>query len=654
MQGASDRVLVDPIIVSRVLDARPSLKADQRAMVSQLLGGGRALEAVIGEAGTGKTYATVAAADGWAAGSRELHVAAPTWRAANVLRAEGLDATSIARLLAEFDRKADAGSAPMDSGSVLLIDEAGMVDSATLARLIDHAQAADAKLVLIGDPAQLGEIEAGGLFAAIVNRSQPIYLDEVIRHRHALDREAARLIREGEGGQALGRYRVGERVVVAADAEARREAIVRDWWASRQAGEDSLMVAKLNREREHLNARARKLMKAEGQLGEQEIRVGESSFAVGDEVITRVNDHRAQIYNRERWRVEAVDAEAQTVELVGIDTRGRVCVDSDYLGRVSPKDGAPALEHAYAATIYQAQGATVDRTFVMADPTMDRQEFYVAASRSREETYFYVTPDRELERMEFAPGSPNAGEGLEQIARAAERDGSQAAAHDEALRAKLSPLSAEELHARSRELASEVRAEAANQRAWGSLEEQSAENEARLDSIAERYANLDEPPSRFARREIRDEYSREVGELRLRDEMAREAAAKLEAERASLAPTEHAAGAEAAVIEHLIGERQRARLEAVRLDPPDYITKELGPRPSDPTKREHWDKAVRGIEGYRQQHGIGDRDNALGGKPKDRTAELAQQQARQSLQRSQRSLEIRQARTIEMSQGIEL
>ena len=164
--------MVDPIIVSRVLDARPSLKADQRAMVAQLLGGGRALEVVIGEAGTGKTYATVAAAEGWAAGSHELLVAAPTWRAANVLRAEGLDATSIARLLAEFDRKADGGEAPMQSGSVLLIDEAGMVDSATLARLIDHAQAADAKLVLIGDPAQLGEIEAGGLFAAIANRSR--------------------------------------------------------------------------------------------------------------------------------------------------------------------------------------------------------------------------------------------------------------------------------------------------------------------------------------------------------------------------------------------------------------------------------------------------------------------------------------------------
>jgi hypothetical protein len=427
---------------------------------------------------------------------------------------------------------------------------------------------------------------------------------------------------------------------------------VRDWWQSRQAGEDSLMVAKRNREREHLNTRARELMKAEGQLGEQEIRVGEWSFAAGDEVITRVNDHRAQIYNRERWRVEAVDARAQAVELVGIDTARRVCVDSDYLRSVG--DGAPALEHAYAATIYQAQGATVDRAFVMADPTMDQQEFYVAASRSREETHFYVTPDRELDRLEYAPRSPEVGNGLEQIARAAERDGAQAAAHDEALRAKLAPLSVEELHARRRELASEVRAEADNQRAWSSLEERTAENEARLDAIAEGYAKLGEPPSRFARREVRDEYRREVGDPELHERLARREAAKLEAERAGLAPTEHEARAEAAVIEHLVGGRERSRLEAVRLAPPGYITKELGERPSDPSKRVHWDRAVRGIESYRQQHGIEDRDIALGGKPKDRSAELAQRQARESLQRGQRSLQMKQARTVQRSQGIEL
>ncbi|HEY3492212.1 MAG TPA: MobF family relaxase, partial [Solirubrobacterales bacterium] len=173
MAAQQHRAVVSEIVVGRVLAERPSLKPDQRAMVERLLTGGEGVVVVIGEAGTGKTYALAAAARGWESQEipTRLRAAAPTWRAANVLRAEGFDATSAARLLGELDRAAASGEGGLGRGSVLLVDEAGMVDSRNLARLIDHAREAEAKLVLIGDPAQLGEIEAGGLFAAIASRT---------------------------------------------------------------------------------------------------------------------------------------------------------------------------------------------------------------------------------------------------------------------------------------------------------------------------------------------------------------------------------------------------------------------------------------------------------------------------------------------------
>ncbi|HEY8501450.1 MAG TPA: MobF family relaxase, partial [Solirubrobacterales bacterium] len=248
MAARSDRAVVDELTVGRVLAKRPGMKGDQEAMVRRLLTGGEGIVVVIGEAGSGKTYATVAAARGWTDGGNELRVAAPTWRAANVLRSEGLDATSVARLLAELDRGAAAGKQLLARGSVLVVDEAGMVDSQALARLIHHAQEAEAKLVLIGDPAQLGEIEAGGLFAAIASRTEAIRLDEVIRHRGELEREGAKLIREGEGREALVIYQGAERVTVSDDPVARREAMVADWWESYRQGEDALMLAKRNAE----------------------------------------------------------------------------------------------------------------------------------------------------------------------------------------------------------------------------------------------------------------------------------------------------------------------------------------------------------------------------------------------------------------------
>ena len=450
MAGQGTRGVAGALVVHRVIGSRPALKRDQTEMVRRLLTSGSGIDVVIGEAGTGKTYATLAAAEGWAQAGIAVRAAAPTWRAAGVLRQEGLEATSVARLLSEMDRAAVHGGPALPRDSVLIIDEAGMVDSATLARLVHHVEESSAKLVLIGDPEQLGEIEAGGLFRALADRSEPIILDEVIRHRHDLDREAAKRIREGEGREALALYRTEDRLTIAPDAEARRELMVADWWQSYSKGEDALMIAKRNAEVGELNRLARVVMKDSGRLVGPEIVVGYARFAVGDQIITRINDHSKRIYNRERWRITEVRADAGTLVLDGIDTAGRVCVDSVYLGRVRERDGGPAIEHAYAATTYQAQGSTVDRAFVAADPSMDKQELYVASSRSREETWLYATPEIQAQREEIAPTT--AREGLDDLAEAAERDAAQLAAHDEALRTRLEPLSTSELVARCDEL----------------------------------------------------------------------------------------------------------------------------------------------------------------------------------------------------------
>jgi conjugative relaxase-like TrwC/TraI family protein len=643
MAARTDRGLADELIVSRVLAQRPGIKSDQEAMVRRLLTGGEGLVVVVGEAGTGKTYALAAAARGWSAEGAELRVAAPTWRAANVLRSEGLAATSVARLLAELDRGTAAGKQALSRGSVLVVDEAGMVDSRAMARLIAHAQEAEAKLMLIGDPAQLGEIEAGGLFAAILNRSEPIVLDEVIRHRHELEREGAKLIRSGEGSEAISIYQGAERVTVAEDPAARREAMVADWWESFQRGEDALMIAKRNAEVRELNAMARDRMRAEAKLGAEEIRVGEASFAAGDQIITRINDHRAQIYNRERWRVAEVEVESGRLVLDGIDTARRLCVDSVFLERVNPRDGAPAVEHAYAATIYQAQGATLDSAFVMADPSMTREEFYVATSRTRGETFLYATPEVQLVREEIAPPSADLRGGLDHIAEAAERVGAQVAAHDEALRSRFAELSPPELAARLRELASEAGAERANQTTHDLHAERVRQNAEQLQRIETERREMAEP-GRRERRAERDARRESEAFLSTREGLAREQAERLAGEARELPEVRHEARAEAAVIESVLAERERLAAAAARLSPPDYLTRELGERPGDPRKAAEWDKAVRGIEGYRLRNGVVDRDSALGPKPQDRSAAREQAEAQRQIERAQRQLQVQRNR----------
>ena len=526
--------------------------------------------------------------------------------------------------------------------SVLLVDEAGMVDSADLARLIHHAEAAEAKLVLVGDPEQLGEIGAGGMFRALAERGEPIHLDEVIRHEHELEREAARLIREGEGTQALDLYRSEERVVVAENAEARREAMVAEWHESFQAGEDAVMVAKQNVEVERLNAMARQIRQEAGQLGEREIEVGEARFAAGDQVITRINDRAADIYNRERWQVAEVDPDERRVVLEGFDQARTVEVGADYLAKTNPHSEAPALQHAYAVTTYSAQGTTVDRAFVAADPSMDKQELYVATSRSRGETTIYATPEIQATREEIAPGDPYLRGAIAHIAEAAERDRAQLAAHDVALRSELRGLPEEALVLRREEAAVRASAEGRDQERHRTAERELERSEERLDEAIERTEAAEAAP-RKVRREA-------LPEAKMIEAANREGYMQAYQELGEAPPVRHEARVELAGAEVVLAERRAAAITAAKLSPPPYITKELGERPSDPALRKSWDKGVSEIERYRQEHGVKDPNRALG-RERGKEHDWSRQQARRLLQQRQVELQRTQERDIGREAG---
>jgi conjugative relaxase-like TrwC/TraI family protein len=620
------------LVAAKVIAARPTLKPDQREMVRRLLAGREGIAVVIGEAGTGKSFATVAAAKGWAQAGFELRAAAPTWRAASVLRGDGLEATTVAGLLRDLDR----GELGLSSRSVLLVDEAGMVGSEHLARVIGHADEAGAKLVLVGDPEQLGAIEAGGLLPAIADRTEPVHLHEVIRHNHELDRDAAKLIREGAGREALSLYRSEERITVAGNAEQRRVAMVEDWWPSYSQGEDALMVAKRNVEVERLNATARELVKSEGRLGAEEIEVGGAPFAAGDQVITRINDRRAGIYNRERWEVAQVDAERGRIVLDGIDQARRVEVGPDYLSQTTLGGEAPALQHAYAVTTYCAQGTTVDSAYVMVDPSMDKQEMYVATSRTREQTYLYATPEIQGERSEYAPAGPER-DAIAHVGEAAERDRAQTAAHDEALRAELAKLPTAEIAARRSELGTPARQEAHDQESY----ERQRQAVMNLHGQAEQATADREAAEALGRRERREKlpYAR-TREAMFKEKLTRETE-RLE----QMEPPGTEARREREIADQLLATRSAQALTAARIEPPAYIVKELGQRPADPAKAKTWDRGAQGIEGYRLEHGVKDTRSTFGREPQDAAARAVREAAQRRLAETQRRLGLEQQLT---------
>ena len=154
--------------------ARPELSDEQTALVTRLTTNGHAIDVVVAAAGTGKTFALDGARDAWQhSGQRVIGTALAARAAAELEASAGIPSQTIASLLADLDNP-NHGGLPHDA--VVIVDEAGMVGTRTLARLIDHAAAARAKVVLVGDPRQLPEIDAGGLLRGLARRVEPIRL----------------------------------------------------------------------------------------------------------------------------------------------------------------------------------------------------------------------------------------------------------------------------------------------------------------------------------------------------------------------------------------------------------------------------------------------------------------------------------------------
>jgi hypothetical protein len=212
----------------------PTAGPDQQAMVRDTCQGSQGVAVVVGRAGTGKTFALGIARHVWQLDGYRLLAAAPTGIAAISLQGEGFeDVATCDHLLSDLDR----GREQLDARTVLVVDEAGMLGSRKLTRLLEHVQQAQAKVVLVGDDRQLASIDAGGGFRAPRLRLGASELTENRRQHQAWEREALELVRSGLVEDAVAAYQAHDRVVAADSKPAATLALLQDWWVAWQQGE---------------------------------------------------------------------------------------------------------------------------------------------------------------------------------------------------------------------------------------------------------------------------------------------------------------------------------------------------------------------------------------------------------------------------------
>jgi Ti-type conjugative transfer relaxase TraA len=355
-------------------EARGLILSGEQADALAHVTDGRDLGIVVGYAGTGKSAMLGVAREAWeAAGYQVRGVALSGIAAENLESGSGIASRTIASL--EHGWKQDRDR--LTVRDVLVIDEAGMVGTRQLERVLSHAAEAGAKIVLVGDPQQLQSIEAGAAFRSLHERHGGAEIGEVRRQREDWQRQATRDLASGRTGAAIHAYRAHDMVHEAATREEARGDLIDRWDRDRQASPDRsrIILTHTNDEVRTLNEAARERMRAAGDLGDDvrlTVERGERSFAAGDRVMFLRNERGLGVKNGTLGTIEQVGTQSMSVRTD--DGRGVSFDLKDY----------HCIDHGYAATIHKAQGMTVDRTHVLATPGMDAHGSYVALSRHRD------------------------------------------------------------------------------------------------------------------------------------------------------------------------------------------------------------------------------------------------------------------------------
>jgi conjugative relaxase-like TrwC/TraI family protein len=656
-----------PETLRAALAEHPTVGEDQAGMVRDLTLSGDGVRVVVGKAGTGKTYALGVARHAFALDGYRVLGAAPTGIAATSLEAEGFEeVATVDRLLHELDqaagdrahhaRRGEQPEAPvLDDGSVLVVDEAGMVGSRKLGRLLDHARQAGAKVVLVGDDRQLAAIDAGGGFRGLRVRLGASVLSDNRRQRQAWERDALELVRDGRVDQAVQTYREHERMVAATSKTELTLNLVRDWWQAHQDAEaaersgeeggEAVILAYRRDEVDRLNTTCQQVMDRNGRLGPEVLEIGDRSVHVGDQVVCGRNDLRGLgVANGTRGRVTGLDVKDRTLSLETEQGR-QVTLPAAYLDGPVPQ-GRRVVDLAYATTGHKAQGLTRWRALVRITGQEDANWLYVQLSRAKEDTRLHtiVTPEPHARAGEVDLPDREPADAYDQLAAALARPGGQALAIDtpSGLDVRATPTG-------------DLRTERDRLR---ELLDQAPPNRARmLDRAAERRqqaeqqlaANDAQHPGGGGRRWFGRRHDGEQPQ----DPAARALAVR-QAERAARAEVQarsaqqqHEAwmdghgqtGGAYLEVTRELALRSRQRVAFAELERPTYLTDTLGPVPESVRGRRTWRRAARAVQDYRQQFQIDDAERPLGEPPardhQDPQRQQAWRQASGAIQRMQ-------------------
>lgn len=409
---------------------RPDLSADQVAAVVGLGSSTARTSVLIGPAGTGKTRTAGGLAEAWEAlsGGGRVYGIAVGQIAVEALKDDGVEnAHNVAAFLAAQERlatgrgtEADRRDFMITSKDLVVVDELSMVDVPQMLAVQRYTDRAAARTIGGGDQEQLAAIGAGGVMSLLRGHAEEYRLAEPRRFVAEWEAEASLGLRDGNP-EAVATYDRHGRFVAAATVEEAQRAAARGLVADMADGKRSMVITGTNVDAAAVNATVRDMLQERGQVDVGGVALsrdrGGAYASGGDLVMTRRNNHRHEVVNRQVYRVDAV-TEAGGLRVVNAD------------GEVRDLPASYVEKHvglAYAGTAHAAQGVTLDRARPVLTGQEKRSGVLVPMTRGRELNQAYVvTPEGQTAAAVVAHSVETSGEELAATV-AAEQDAARLA-----------------------------------------------------------------------------------------------------------------------------------------------------------------------------------------------------------------------------------
>ncbi|MGN6252015.1 MAG: MobF family relaxase [Marmoricola sp.] len=370
----------------------PEVIAVEEDLVARMIGGGERerLTVIEGAAGAGKTRRLAATREQVEARGGRMIVVTPTRKAAQVAAGEVSAATyAVAKLLHEHGFRWDdeghwrstepsRSAPPLDRRTLLVVDEAGMLDQDSARALLALANARGASVALVGDRHQLPAVGRGGVLDLAVRYAPDRCVEYGGVHRFA-DPVYAELSLRMRSGERPGE--VFDSLVERGDVVIHPTDVERlDRLAVKAVGGE-LVVADTREQVSRINLLAHRVRVDAGQAADAIATASGERVGAGDTIATRQNDTALNVANRETWKVMSAGSDG----LVVSGESGHRVLPSSYVRE--------HVELAYATSAYGAQGSTVDVSHVLIGDHTGAASAYVGMTRGRDRNVAHLVAE---------------------------------------------------------------------------------------------------------------------------------------------------------------------------------------------------------------------------------------------------------------------